>query len=184
MLKWLRNLWGKCRRVNSISTPVGGVGWDNSPSMTGRPEIEVSYTDIACLRSSGARPDEIVCRWSGTLHVQNHSPATAFKVSIQLPEMVELTSTAPTVLRCDGTDPIETEARRSFDARELFPSKYAMSPFEETPRDIDPDTERYPDALRHLDVSVRCENEAGERFAFRFLRTDPTKNELTAEPEN
>ena len=182
-MKWLRMLWQKCRRVNSLSTPVGGVGWDNSPAVTGQPDIAVSYEDTTCLRSSGSKRDEIVCTWNGTLVVQNHSPATAFKVSLQLPEAVELTSQAPTVLRCDGTPPIATAVRRSFDARKLFPSKYAKSPLEETTPDVDPNRERYPDELRHLDVLVRCENEAGQQFTFRFVRTDPTKKDLTAEPE-
>lgn len=184
MMEWLRNLWRNRRRVNSISTPVGGVGWDNSPSVTGQPEITVSYEDTTCIRSSGSNPDEIVCRWSGTLHLQNHSPATAFKVTIQLPDTVELASAPPTVLRCDGASPLETAVRRSFDARELFPSRYAKSPLDETPPDVDPNRERYPEELRHLDVSICCENEAGQRFAFRFLRSDPAKKELTAEPEN
>ena len=148
--------WPKIfKRVNSISTPVGGIGWDNSPVVTGQPEITVSYEDNNCHRTSGSKQDEIVCRWSGILHVQNHSSATAFKVSIQLPEAVELTSSAPTVLRCDGTPPLETVVHQSFDARELFPSKYAKSPLEKTPPDLNPNTEHYPDELRHLHVLVR-----------------------------
>ncbi len=151
-----------------------------------KPRITVSYEDVRGWSSSTAdKPKHILCKWPGVLRLENVSPFDAFRVAVEVPEVVRLTSPVPhTLRRIDGPRSIQTEVQQTFDKHRIFPRTYAKSPLDDVADDLDPERDCYPTELLNLTITVRCENEAGQCFECSFRRTDAHSKELTAEPES
>jgi len=146
------------------------------------PTFRLAYRDSQPTRSGAGRPDHIMCTWSGVLSIQNVSAVDAVGVTVGLPDGTRPTAPVPTVLR-SREEPvrIEIETKRTFDMHKIFPSKYARSPLEDHPPDIEPETELYPEKLHHLAATIHGSTVTGKSFTLRFTRGSREGEEMVAE---
>jgi len=173
LMAWFKGIWQRIKRVNSISTPLGGVGWDNPQPDTQQsppadqavsvPEFSASFVFGHSQSGKGRNADELSCVWTGRLQLTNVSPHDAFKITVDVGPDIDI-ERPPAILRSGKSTTLEVRCCRYFDRREIHPSRYQLPSPEPQPRDIDPLRERCPMEFTELELVLVYRNADGRQF--------------------
>lgn len=186
-MAWLKGIRHRIKRINSVSTPLGGVGWDNpaldpksssSPVMSA-PEFSATFTPAYSRSRKSDSADELTCIWTGKLCLTNVSPHDAFKVTVQVDSRMDI-ERPPVVLNSGDSTTIEVQCCRSFDRREIFPSQYQQPFAESQQHDVDPLRERCPSEFTELRLTLTYTNADGIQFT-QSMQRDNEKTDMKAE---
>jgi len=183
MSSLLRNPWVVGIGVPLVLTGLGYVARRiYKHYRPGLPTFRLTYRDSPPTRSGAGKPDHVICTWPGVLSIQNVSAVDAVGVTVGLTNGTRPTCSLPTVLRSrDEPTRIEVETKRTFDMHKIFPAKYARSPLEKHPPDIEPETELYQEDLMHLAITIRGSTIEGQSFDLRFFRVGREVEKMVAE---
>ena len=172
----------KLKRVHSVSTPFGGIGWDNHHPIS-VPEFSATFTIGYSQSKKGRNTDELLCIWTGKLRLINSSPHNALKVTIQPDTSVGIDIQCPPVfLQAGILSTLDVQCRRYFDCKEIYPSRYQLPLDQPQHLDINPLLDRCPSGFLGLEVILFYSNTAGVRFKQFLHREDGAEDMIAEQP--